>query len=331
MLPSPLRTVLTWLTILLVAVTLIAGMASILQLAARPSQQPWALSVEPAEVTLCIGETVGFTAAPAPVTRWAATGGVISADGRYVAGEIPGNYEVQAVGPGGERGRAYIHIVACTPTPRPTPIPIPTPTPSPTAPPTPIPEADGAGDLTVYNTGAPAAIPFEGMDIRNASFAPDGRLLTGGETLPAELTGWAQEGEAVVWMALYTPIPAQLPVRADWFFVLDLDGNTATGRPPGTRPVNQGLGDEVAVGLYYDPTDGALHTYLLLWNAAQGDFVEGGEPRYWLSADRTVVALALPVASLPTALVPEAVRGRAATIAYITPEPVADFYPNPSP
>jgi hypothetical protein len=43
-----------------------------------------------------------------------------------------------------------------------------------------------------------------------------------------------------------------------------------------------------------------------------------------------MVALALPVASLPTALVPEAARGRAATIAYTTPEPVADFYPNRS-
>ncbi len=330
MLTSPLRTALTWLTIFLVAIVFITALGSVLQLAARPSQRPLALSVEPAEVTLCIGETANFAAAPVPASRWAATGGTIGEDGRYVAGEIPGNYEVQAVGPGGERGRAYVHIVACTPTPRPTPTPVPTPTPIPTPQPTPIPEADGAGDLTVYNTGAPASAPSEGLDIRNASFAQDARLLLGGETLPAELTGWAQEGEVVVWMALYAPIPAQLPVRTDWFFVLDLDGNPATGRPPGTRPVNQGLGDEVAIGLYYDPTDGAFHTYLLLWNAAQRNFLDGGEPRYWLSADRTVIALALPVASLPTALAPETARGRAATIAYTAPEPVADFYPNRS-
>ncbi len=326
MLTPPVRTLLTWLTLLVVAVMLISGLAGILRMLARPSRSFSALSIAPPEVTLCAGESVTFAAAPLPAARWAATGGTIGADGRYIAGNLPGNYEVQAVGPQGERGRAYIHIVICTPTPPPTPTPIPTPTPTPTPPPTPIPEADPAGDLFVYNTGAAASAPFDGLDIRNSAFAADSRLLTAG--LPSELAGWAQEGETVLWMALHTPIPEGMPVRADWFFVLDLDGNPGTGRPPGTRPVNQGLGDEVAVGLYYDPTDGAFHSYLLLWNAARRDFDDGGEPRYWLSPDRTLVALAVPGDVLGArGFVPEAARGRAATIAYTTPNIVADFYP----
>ncbi len=326
MLNPAMRTVLTWLTILAVAVMLVSGLAGALRALARPARQPSALSIAPPEVTLCTGEAVTFAAAPLPAARWAATGGTIGADGRYVAGDLPGNYEAQAVGPGGERGRAYIHIIACTPTPPPTPTPIPTPAPTPTPPPTPIPEADPSGDLFVYNTGAAASAPFDGLDIRNAAFAADGRLQAGG--LPAELAGWAQAGEVVLWMALYTPIPEGLSVRADWFFVLDLDGNPGTGRPPGTRPVNQGLGDEVAVGLYYDPTDGAFHSYLLLWNAARGDFDDGGEPRYWVSPDRTGVALAVSGDILgPRGFAPEAARGRAATVAYTTPQPIADFYP----
>ena len=326
MLTPAVRTLLTWLTILVVAVMLLSGLAGAIRLLARPSRSSAALSVAPPEVTLCTGETVTFAAAPLPASRWAATGGTIGADGRYTAGDLPGNYEVQAVGPQGERGRAYIHIVACTPTPLPTPTPIPTPAPTPTPPPTPIPEADPAGDLFVYNTGAAASAPFDGVDIRNGAFAADGLLLTTG--MPSELAGWAQAGETVLWMALYTPIPAGMPVRADWFFVLDLDGNPGTGRPPGTRPVNQGLGDEVAVGLYYDPTDGAFHSYLLLWNAARGDFDDGGEVRYWLSPDRAVVALAVPGDVLGArGFAPEAARGRAVTIAYTTPDVVADFYP----
>ncbi len=306
MLTPPVRTLLTWLTILVVAIMLLSGLAGALRLLARPSGSSAALSVAPPEVTLCAGESVTFAAAPFPAARWAATGGTIGADGRYTAGDLPGNYEVQAVGPQGERGRAYIHIIICTPTP--------------------IPEADPAGDLFVYNTGAAASAPFDGLDIRNSAFAADGRLLTAG--LPSELAGWAQEGETVLWMALHTPVPERMPVRADWLFVLDLDGNSGTGRPPGTRPVNQGLGDEVAVGLYYDPTDGAFHSYLLLWNAARRDFDDGGEVRYWLSPDRTVVALAVPGDVLGArGFAPEAARGRAATIAYTTPNIVADFYP----
>lgn len=326
MLNPPMRMALSWVTILVVAVMLISGLAGALRLRARPAWQQPALSIAPPEVTLCTGETVVFAAAPLPASRWAATGGTIGTDGRYTAGDLPGNYEAQAVGPGGERGRAYIHIIPCTPTPPPTPTPVPTPAPTPTPPPTPIPEADPAGDLFGYNTGAPAAAPFDGVDIRNASFAADGRLQQ--EGIPAELAGWAQAGETVLWMALYTPILETMPVRADWLFVLDLDGNAGTGRPPGTRPVNQGLGDEVAVGLYYDPTDGAFHSYLLLWNAGRRDFDDGGEIRYWLSPDRTVVALAVPGDVLGVrGFTPEAAQGRAATIVYTTPETIADFYP----
>lgn len=324
MLTPPIRTILTWLTLLVVVIMLLSGLAGALRLLVRPAQRLSALSIAPPEVTLCSGEAVTFATAPLPATRWAATGGTIGADGRYTAGDLPGNYEVQAVGPQGERGRAYVHIVACTPTPPPSPTP--TPTPAPPPPPTPIPEADPAGDLFVYNTGAAASAPFDGLDIRNGPFTADGHLPTG--NLPSDLAEWAQAGETVLWMAFYTPIPQGMLVRADWLFVLDVDGNSGTGRPPGTRPVNRDLGDEVAVGLYYDPTDGAFHSYLLLWNTARGDFDDGGAPRYWLSPDRTVIALAVPGDVLRArGFVPEAARGRAATIAYATPDAVADFYP----
>ncbi len=129
-------------------------------------------------------------------------------------------------------------------------------------------------------------------------------------------------------MTLHTPIPETLPVRTDWFFVLDLDGNPQTGRPPGTRPANQGLGDEIAVGVYYDPTVGGFRSYLLLWNSARREFTDGGEPRFWLSPDRTTVAVAVSLETLQArGFVPEAARGRAIALAYVTPEPVADFYP----
>lgn len=322
-----LRSALTYVTLATVAVVLVSAMASLLLGALRPAGAPSALLLEPAEVNLCPGEAVRFSA-PFPTARWAATGGTIGPDGAYVAGERTGNYEARAVGTGGERGYAYIHIVPCTPTPPPTPTPIPTPTPVPTPTPTPIPEADPAGDLALYSSGAPAGAPFGGLDIRNAPLAADGRLEAQAGLPYPDLAAWAQAGEQVLWMTLHTPIPESLPVRTDWFFVLDLDGNPQTGRPPGTRPANRGLGDEVAVGVYYDPTARGFRSYLLLWNSARREFSDGGEPRFWISPDRTTVAVAVPLETLQRyGFVPEAARGRAIALAYVTPEPVADFYP----
>ncbi|MCS7281743.1 MAG: hypothetical protein NZ769_00030 [Anaerolineae bacterium] len=327
MLGPRLRSALTYVTLATVATVLISAMASILLGALRPSGAPSALLLEPAEVNLCPGDTVRF-AAPFPVSRWAATGGTIGPDGVYTAGERLGNYEARAVGTGGERGYAYIHVVLCTPTPPPTPTPLPTPTPVPTPTPTPVPEADPAGDLTVYLSGAAANAPFNGLDIRNAPLAPDGRLDLQAPLPFPDLAAWVQAGEQVFWVTLQAPIPETLPVRADWFFVLDLDGNPQTGRPPGTRPANRGLGDEVAVGVYYDPTVGGFRSYLLLWNAARREFADGGEPRFWVSPDRTTLAVAVPLETLRArGFVPEAARGRAIALAYVTPEPVADFYP----
>ena len=67
--------------------------------------------------------------------------------------------------------------------------------------------------------------PAAGLDIRNASVGPDLQIvLESREGVPEELVYWAQEGEAIFWIALYEPISNSLPVQTDWFFVLDLDG-----------------------------------------------------------------------------------------------------------
>jgi len=340
MLNDQVRRVLSWATVAVVAVVIVSGMVLVLRFLAQPGRGSQPLQVSPPEVVLCPGEEVAFSVEP-PLAdvEWAATGGgEISPAGRYVAGDLPGDFEVQAAGPGGERGRAVVHVAACTPTPTPTPTAAPTPVPTPTPAPTPIPAADPQGDVGTYSTGAPVDGAPAGLDIRNGSVGADLRIALGSrEGLPAEVAEWAQEGEAVLWIALYEPLPDAFPVRTDWFFVLDTDGDAATGRPTGSRPVNTGLGDEVAVGFYYDPTNGAYVPYLLIWDSAQGAFVAGPDVvRYMVNGGRTVVALAVPLDVLQqqvaqvagVALVPDAVRGRAATIAFTSPEPVADLYPD---
>ncbi|HIE38674.1 MAG TPA: hypothetical protein EYP77_06345, partial [Anaerolineae bacterium] len=118
MLSEQARRVLSWATALVVAAVIISGMASILSSLVRPGQEAPSLNVSPPGVNLCQGERIAFAVEP-PLAdvEWAATGGEITADGLYTAGELPGDYEVQAAGPGGERGRALVHIIACTPTP----------------------------------------------------------------------------------------------------------------------------------------------------------------------------------------------------------------------
>jgi hypothetical protein len=330
--------ILSWVTILIVAVVVVSGMANAVTLV-QPGQRVAALQVLPAEAALCPGQEVTFSIEP-PLedAEWAATGGgEISQQGRYVAGQ-PGDFEIVAAGSGGERGRAVVHVIACTPTPTPTPTS--TPTPTPTATPVPITsaEADPRQDVGSYSTGAPVSEPPAGVDIRNASVDDDRRVVLGGtEDLPPELTGWMQEGEAVLWIALYEPIPASMPVRSDWLFVLDLDGDTATGRLPGSRSINPDLGDEAAIGVYYDPLGGAYVPYLLVWDPAVEDWAEESEAvRYWINDERTLVALAVPLELLEeqvaqitgVTLVPEAVAGRAGAVAYTDPEAAVDFYPD---
>jgi len=331
------------MTVAVVAVVVVSAIASIVQmLLARPHPVVRSLQIIPPEVNLCPGQAVALSLDP-PLedVEWAATGGgEISPEGHYVAGDVPGDYEVQVAGPGGERGRAVVHVIACTPTPTPTPPPTPTPQPTPVPTPTPLPAADPQGDVAYYTSGESAEPPIPGLDIQNASVAPDLRVVLGTrENLPAGLAEWAQEGEAILWIALYEPLPEAPLVNADWLFVLDVDGDPNTGRPPGTRPINADLGDEAAVGLYYTLETGTYAPFFSVWDPAQEAFVNGpAVVRFWLSEDRRVIGLAIPMATLRdevariagATLVPEAVRGRAAAIAFVVPEPIADLYPPPT-
>ena len=342
MLKGPVRRILAWITVAVAAVVVIGAVASVVQLLSRPRAVARALQIVPPEANLCPGQTVDFeTDPPLSDVEWAATGGgEISPEGHYVAGDVPGDYEVQAAGPGGERGRALVHVIPCTPTPTPTLPPTPTPSPTPAPTPTPLPPADPQGDVAYYTSGEPVEPPIAGLDIQNASVAPDLRIaLTAREGLPAGLAEWAQEGEAVLWISLYEPLPETPLVNADWLFVLDVDGDPTTGRPPGTRPINTDLGDEAAVGLYYTLETGAYAPFLSVWDPTQEAFVSiPAEVRFFLSEDRRLIGLAVPLATLRdevarmagATLVPDAVRGRAAAIAFVVPEPIADLYPDPA-
>jgi hypothetical protein len=198
--------------------------------------------------------------------------------------------------------------------------------------------ADGEGDVNVYSSAAPVAQPPPGVDIRNASVGENGRVALLTTEFPPALQGWAAEGEVVLWIDLYSPIPESMTVRTDWLFGLDLDSDTTTGRPAGAARINPDLGMEVAIGVYYDPLDGSYNPYLLVWDTAAADWAEGPDVvRFVLSEDRTLVGLALPLETLReqvaqvtgVTLDPLAVRGRAAVVAYVAPEAVIDLYPNP--
>jgi hypothetical protein len=336
------RKILFWVTAVVVGLVVVAGMISALRILIRPREETEPLGVVPPEASLCPGQVVEFSTNPAVQdVEWAATGGgEISTGGRYTAGEVPGDYEIQAAGPEGQRGRAVVHIVLCTPTPTAMPSPTPAPTPTPTTAPTPMPLADPQSDVGVYSSGALADAYPDGVDIMNASVAEDRRVaLQPGEGLPQPLIGWPEEGEVLLWIALYEPIPETMEVRTDWLFALDMDGDTATGRPVGSARVNPDLGMEAAVGLYYDPTVEEFASYLLVWDPAQGAWADGPEVvRFTFSPDRTLVALALPLDTLEqqvsevtgVAWVPEATTGRAAAVSYTEPEAVIDLYPEPA-
>lgn len=336
------RKILFWVTAAVVGLVVVAGMISALRLLIRPQEETEPLEVTPPEASLCPGQVVEFSTNPAVAdVEWAATGGgEITADGRYTAGEVPGDYEIQAAGPEGQRGRAVVHIILCTPTPTPSPTPTPAPSPTPTTAATPMPLADPQSDVEFYSSGALADTYPDGVDIMNASVAGDRRItLQSMEGVPQPLIGWPQEGEALLWIALYEPVPETMEVRTDWLFALDLDGDTATGRPVGSARVNPDIGMETAVGVYYDPAAEQFATYFLVWNSAQGGWTDGPDVvRYTFSPDRTMVGLALPLDTLQQQVsevtgvtwVPEATTGRAAAVSYTEPEAVIDLYPEPA-
>ncbi len=240
-----------------------------------------------------------------------------------------------------------------TPIPTDTPVPGETPEPSPTntdtatptitpsptskASPIPVPSSDAQADVVTYEGLAPAAQIPAGVDIRAASVAPNLRVaLQTAQEPPAELSGWA-EGEVVLWLDLYDPIPDPPTVYTEWLFVLDLDGDTATGRPVGSLRINPDLGVEVAVGAFYDPATAEYSYYSLVWDPAQGNWSDGpGGIHFTFSESRTLVGLALPLETLTQSaaqvtgvtLVPSAVRGRAAVLATVDGQRIIDFYPD---
>ena len=342
MLNDRLRAILSWITIGVVVAVVVTGMVSVVSLI-RPGQGSSSLQVLPAEVAVCPGEDVVFSTDPSTErVEWAATGGgEMSPDGRYVAGQ-PGDYEVQAAGSGGTRGRAVVHVLVCTPTPPPPPSPTPAPTLPPTPTPFPISEADPQGDVGAYSTGIVMSGSPAAVDIRNASVSSDLHVALGPASgLPTPLAGWAQEGEIVLWIALYGPPSGDtLASAVDWLIVLDVDGNTATGRPPGTRSINPDLGDEVALGLSYDPISDGFSSFLWVWNSSVGDWDTTDRQssiRHIIDEDNSVLGLAVSSEYLVqqlnqysgVAISLESVRGRAAAIAYTSPELSIDFYPDP--
>ncbi len=273
MLNEQAQRILFWVTLAITIIVVIAVMAVLLGRLAQPRERTLSLLITPGDITLCQRQQVAFVVEP-PLedVQWAATGGTIRADGVYIAGDQPGDYEVLADGSERQHGRAVVHIVVCTPTIPPLPTPTLAPTPTPTAVPTPIPDADARGDVGLYSSGSPAAQFPGGLDIRNASIRADLSLDLTDAALPAELVEWAEEGETVLWIALYDPIPDTLPVRTDWLFALDLDGNIETGRPAGEARINPDIGMEIAVGLYYETDDGSFNPYLLVWDPRAADW-----------------------------------------------------------
>ena len=175
------------------------------------------------------------------------------------------------------------------------------------------------------------------MDIRDASVDANLRVVLQPTTgVPAELSDWVAEGELLLWISLYDPVPAPPSVETDWLFALDLDGDMTTGRPPGTRRIDPDLGDEVAIGVLYSDVTRKYEPYFLVWVPAEIDYAPQPEvPRFILSESRTLIGLALPMETLKQSveritgvtLVPEAVKGRAGVRSSAGEQRVIDFYP----
>jgi hypothetical protein len=297
------------------------------------------LEIRPGEVNLCPGEQRQFTVDGNAEVTWAATGGIINDDGLFTASDIVGDYAVTATETdSGQQAEAIVHIAACVPTEAPEPTATPTPTEAPTAEAIAPPVTDPQGDVGTYDSGAPVEGAPAGVDISAAS--PGADLLVALEptdSVPGELADWVAEGETLLWITLHEPLLDPPGVYMNWLFALDVDSNTATGRPAGSRRINPDLGDEAVMGVSYDPATGGYEPYFLVWDAAQGSWATGPEGiRYYISDARTLIALALPLETLTqsvaqntgTTLIPDGVKGRAAADSYAGELRVIDFYPD---
>jgi hypothetical protein len=334
------RGILFWFTIVMIALVAVIAIIVILRSCSRvlsPPEEGAVLAILPAEVSLCSGGQRQFTLQEGGEATWETTdpGGAVSQSGGYSAGAMPGDYTVRA-SRDGQEAVAVVHVVACTPTPTFIPTIAPTQTP---VPPTASPDLDPQGDAEFYDTESPASGVPAGLDIRSASVQLDDlhmALQPAAENIPEELAGWAAEGEALVWISLYDPIPDPPLVTMRWIFVLDLDGNATTGRTPGSFKVNRGLGDEVALLLTYSGGSYAIEAWV--WDVASNQFTTGpGGVRYKISDSRTLVALAFPLDTWTQSVLQhsavtvnlEAVKGRVAVDTFPGDPRMIDYYPNP--
>lgn len=351
MLDDKSRVILFWFSIGMIVVVVVVALVTLVQAWGRGVSEESPLMISPDEIRLCLGErhqfTVeGITEDDAEV-EWRATGGTISASGRFAAdftaSDEPGDYVITVIRSNPRQiADAVAHVAVCTPTPVPSPTPIPTLTPIPSPSPMPTPEptpspTDSRGDVGAYDSGVPVEGVPVGVDIRSASVGTDLQVdLQSTAGMPEELIGWVTEGEVLFWIMSYEPIPNP-PVYTDWLFALDLDGDIATGRPAGSARVNPDLGDEAVVGALYDPTIAEYSPYFLVWDPAQGSWVDGPEGvRFYIGESRTVVGFALSLETLTQAvaetsgvtLAPEAAKGRAAVLSFAGEQTVVDFYPD---
>jgi serine/threonine-protein kinase len=197
--------------------------------------------------------------------------------------------------------------------------------------------SDPRDDLTLYSSITPVGSPTTGLDILAASVAPDRRItLQPTESVPQELADWVEDGEALLWIELYDPIPENIPLTR-WLLALDLDGDSNTGRPAGDHRISSDLGIEVVIGVGCNRDEPDFEPYFGIWDLNLGDFVyQSGVARYALNEGRTLVGLAVPLDALRQAAQtagaawnPEATSGRAAAVFYDEPENIIDLHPNP--
>jgi len=339
------RMILFWFTICMLILVVVVAVITILRSCGgttTPAVEEVPFEVIPAEVTVCIGEQHQFTTEGDVEVTWEVTGGTISASGLFTASDAPGDYTITATrSDSRQTAEAIVHAIVCTPTP--TPVLSPTIAPTPTASPTPEaatapPPADAQDDVGTYESGAPVEGVPAGVDIRTASARSDLHVvLQPTEGVPAELTDWTTEGEVLLWITLYEPVPDPPEVYTEWLFALDLDGDAATGRPVGSARINPDLGTEAAIGVYYDPASGEYVSYFLVWDPAQESLVPKPDvPRFTLDESRTQVGLAMPLEILAqtveqttgVTVLPEEVKGRAAVLSYVGEQGVVDFYPD---
>jgi hypothetical protein len=339
MLSDRARGILFWFTITMIIVVAVIAVITILR-ACRSlvTQVAPPITISPSVIDLCAGEQHQFTVEDGDGVTWEATGGAITQSGLFTAGDVAGDYTVTVTGrDSGESAEATVRVIICEPTATPVPPPTPVPTDTPTPEAIASPSADPQGDVGTYEDGTPVEGAPSGMDIKDASVGADLRVvLQPTENVPAELAGWAGEGDVLLWFVLHNPVGDPPGVYINWLFALDIDGNTATGRPVGSRRINPDLGDEVVVGVTYNPTAGAYEPYALIWDTAQGNWAEGPDVRYTFDESRTLLAFALPLDGLTGALsqvgdvtiVPDAAKGRAAVDSYVGEQRVIDFYPD---